>query len=54
MPGKNTAMNIRLLFINIQALHVEIGTCVDAAKAWEWGFLWECHSNYGFSPNFIK
>lgn len=61
MPGKNTAMNIRRLYMNIQAQHDNSGTRVvvalDTAKAFdsvEWPYLWECLHNYGFCPHFIK
>lgn len=61
MPGKNTAMNIRWLFMNVQAQHDNAGTRVvvalDTAKAlnsFEWLYLLECLSSYGFGPNFIK
>lgn len=61
MPGKNTAMNIRRLYMNIQARHDNSGTRVvvalDTAKAFdsvEWPYLWECLHNYGFGSRFIK
>lgn len=61
MPGKNTAMNIRRLYMNIQAQHDNSGTRVvvalDTAKAFdsiEWPYLWECLHNYGFDPQFMQ
>lgn len=61
MPVKNTAINIRRLFLNLQAHHDNHGTRVvvalDTAKVFdsvEWSFLWECLQEFGFAPNFIK
>ncbi|XP_073480018.1 uncharacterized protein [Aquarana catesbeiana] len=49
MPGKNTAFNLRRLYMNLQSQHTEVGSRVvvslDAAKAFdsvEWRYLWEC------------
>lgn len=54
-------MNIRRLYMNIQAQHDNSGTKVivalDTAKAFdsvEWPSLWECLHNYGFGPHFIE
>lgn len=61
MPNKNTAFNLRRLFMNLQATHDNTGSRVvvslDVAKAFdsvEWIYLWECLRRFGFGPKFVK
>lgn len=61
MPNKNTAFNLRRLFMNLQATHDNVGSRVvvslDAPKAFdsvEWSYLWECLHRFGFGPSFIR
>lgn len=61
MPTKNTAFNLRRLYMNLQARHDQMGTRVvvslDAAKAFnsvEWEYLWGCLARFGFGPKFTR
>lgn len=61
MPGRNTLFNLKKLYINLQALHENVGSRVvvtlDTAKAFdsvEWGYLWKCLAGYGFGSRFVK
>lgn len=61
LPGKSTALNLRQLFMNIQAAHNEVGSRVivslDAAKAFnsmEWNFLFTTLAIFDFRPHFIQ
>lgn len=57
MPAKNTAFNLRRLFMNLQAKHDQVGSRVlvslDVAKTFdfvEWDYLWECLYQFSFGP----
>lgn len=60
-PGKSTALNLRILFTNTQAILDEVGSWVnvsyDTAKALdsiEWNFLFATIAKFGFRSSFIQ
>lgn len=61
LPGSCAQMNVRRLFVNLQALHDNSGARVvaslDTKKAFdlvEWPYLFYLLESYGFGPIFVS
>ena len=61
MPNKSTAVNLRRLFLNMQARADNMGSrallSLDATKAFDsidWNYLWTVLQKFGFGPVYIS
>lgn len=60
IPNRSTSMNIRRVWLNLQAPTINVGSSailsLDAAKAFdslEWHYLWQTSAAFQFGPNYV-